>query len=55
MRAAVANYREVTLAGELATGKELLRAAGIAADLPSAVDIVDARHQELFGWVLARG
>ena len=55
VRAAVANYREVTLAGELATGKELLRAAGVAADLPSAVDIVDARHQELFGWVLREG
>jgi two-component system, NarL family, sensor histidine kinase DesK len=55
VRAAVANYREVTLAGELATGKELLRAAGIAADLPTAVDIVDVRHQELFGWVLREG
>jgi two-component system sensor histidine kinase DesK len=55
VRAAVANYREVTLAGELATGKELLRAAGIAADLPTAVDVVDPRHQELFGWVLREG
>ncbi len=55
VRAAVANYREVTLAAELATGKELLRAAGVAADLPSAVDIVDDRHQELFGWVLREG
>jgi two-component system sensor histidine kinase DesK len=55
VRAAVANYREVTLAGELATGKELLRAAGVTADLPSAVDIVDVRHQELFGWVLREG
>ena len=34
VRAAVANYRDVTLAGELATGRELLRAAGITADLP---------------------
>jgi two-component system sensor histidine kinase DesK len=55
VRAAVANYREVTLAGELASGKELLRAAGIAADLPTAVDIVDVRHQQLFGWVLREG
>ena len=55
VRAAVANYREVTLAGELASGKELLRAAGIAADLPTAVDVVDPRHQELFGWVLREG
>ncbi len=35
VRAAVSNYRDVTLAGELATGRELLRAAGIAADLPA--------------------
>ncbi len=55
VRAAVASYRDVTLAGELATGRELLRAAGIAADLPRAVDIVDLRHQELFGWVLREG
>ncbi len=41
VRAAVANYRDVTLAGELATGRELLRAAGIDADLPRAVDVVD--------------
>ena len=55
MRAAVANYREVTLAGELATGRQLLRAAGIAADLPRAVDMVDPAHQELFGWVVREG
>jgi len=42
VRAAVSNYREVTLAGELATGHELLRAAGIAAELPPAADVVDA-------------
>jgi two-component system sensor histidine kinase DesK len=55
VRAAVANYRDVTLAGELATGRQLLRAAGIAADLPRAVDIVDPAHQELFGWVVREG
>jgi two-component system sensor histidine kinase DesK len=55
VRAAVANYREVNLAGELATGRELLRAAGIAADLPRAVDSVDERAQELFGWVVREG
>jgi two-component system sensor histidine kinase DesK len=55
VRAAVANYRDVTLAGELATGRELLRAAGISADLPHATDIIDARAQELFGWVLREG
>lgn len=55
VRAAVANYREVTLTGELASGRELLRAAGIAAELPSAVDGVDPAHQELFGWVVREG
>ena len=55
VRAAVASYREVTLAGELATGRQLLRAAGITADLPHAVDDVDPAHQELFGWVVREG
>ena len=49
VRAAVSSYREVTVAGELARGKELLRAAGITADLPTATDIVNATHQELYG------
>jgi two-component system, NarL family, sensor histidine kinase DesK len=55
VRAAVSNYREVTLAGELATGRELLRAAGIVAELPPAVDVIDESTQELFGWVLREG
>ncbi len=55
MRAAVTNYRDVTLTGELATGRELLRAAGIAADLPGAADVVEPAHQELFGWVIREG
>jgi len=55
VRAAVANYRDVTLAGELATGRELLRAAGITAELPRATDVVDSSHQELFGWVVREG
>jgi two-component system sensor histidine kinase DesK len=55
VRAAVANYRDVTLAGELATGRQLLRAVGVTADLPPAVDMVDPAHQELFGWVVREG
>jgi two-component system sensor histidine kinase DesK len=55
VRAAVSNYRDVSLAGELATGRELLRAAGITADLPRAVDAVDPSNQELFGWVVREG
>ncbi len=55
VRAAVSNYREVTLARELATAAELLRAAGIEADLPGAVDGVTPANQELFGWILREG
>ncbi|MCP2343114.1 sensor histidine kinase [Actinomadura rupiterrae] len=55
VRAAVSGYREVTLPGELARGRELLRAAGVTADLPSAVDVVDPAHRELFGWVVREG
>ncbi|GAA3544225.1 sensor histidine kinase [Amycolatopsis ultiminotia] len=52
VRAAVSGYRDVTLAGELARGRELLRAAGITADLPT---YADGAHQELFGWVVREG
>jgi two-component system sensor histidine kinase DesK len=55
VRAAVGGYREVTLAGELATGRQVLRAAGIAADLPPATDVVRPSHHELFGWVVREG
>ncbi len=55
VRAAVSNYRGVNLAGELALGRELLHAAGIAAELPPAVEVVDEATQELFGWVLREG
>jgi two-component system, NarL family, sensor histidine kinase DesK len=55
VRGAVSGYRDVTLAGELATGRQLLRAAGITADLPGAVEVVDPAHQELFGWVVREG
>jgi two-component system sensor histidine kinase DesK len=55
VRAAVSGYRDVTVAGELARGRELLRASGVTADLPTATDMVDAAHQELFGWVVREG
>ncbi|TYC12603.1 sensor histidine kinase [Actinomadura syzygii] len=55
VRAAVSGYRDVTLAGELARGRELLRAAGVAADLPTAYDGVPPERQELFGWVVREG
>ena len=55
VRAAVSGYREVTLSGELATGRQVLRAAGFVADLPKAVDDVDPTYEELFGWVVREG
>ena len=55
VRAAVVGYREVSLAVELATAREVLGAAGIAADLPRAVDEVPAELRELFGWAVREG
>lgn len=55
MRAAVSGHRDVTLAGELANGRELLRAAGVVADLPTAYDVVPPERQELFGWTVREG
>jgi two-component system, NarL family, sensor histidine kinase DesK len=55
VRAAVSTYRDVTLVGELARGRELLRASGIAADLPTATDVVNPAHSELLGWALREG
>ena len=55
VRAAVSSYRGVTLAAELAQGRELLRASGVTVDLPTAPDVVDVAYQELFGWVVREG
>ncbi len=55
VRAAVSGFHDVTLAGELATARAVLRASGIAADLPGAVDSVPPDRQELFGWVVREG
>jgi two-component system sensor histidine kinase DesK len=55
VRAAVAGHRDVTLAGEIATAREVLRAAGVVAELPGSVDIVEPSLSELFGWVTREG
>jgi two-component system, NarL family, sensor histidine kinase DesK len=52
VRAAVAGHNDVTLAGELATSREVLRAAAIQAEVPGSVDVVDPELSELFGWVI---
>jgi two-component system sensor histidine kinase DesK len=54
-RTAVAGYREVRLATELATAREVLAAAGIQAVLPGVVDDVPADLGGLFGWVVREG
>ncbi len=55
VRAAVSGYREVTVAGELVRGRELLRAVGVTGELPTEVGMVDAAYQELFGWAVREG
>ena len=55
VRAAVAGHHDVTLAGELATAREVLRASGILAELPGSVDVVDPALSETFGWVVREG
>lgn len=55
VRAAVSGYREVTLGNELAAAREVLRAAGITADLPGAIDAVAQPDDELFAWVVREG
>jgi two-component system, NarL family, sensor histidine kinase DesK len=55
VRATVSGTREVSLTGELAAARSALAAAGIRADLPGAVDVVPARHRELFAWALREG
>jgi two-component system, NarL family, sensor histidine kinase DesK len=55
VRAAVSNYRVVTLTNELATAQEVLRATGIDARVLTPTDVVDPELQELFGWVVREG
>jgi two-component system sensor histidine kinase DesK len=55
VRATVSGMREVSLTGELAAARSALAAAGIEAELPSAVDVVPARHRELLAWALREG
>ena len=52
VRAAVSAHHEVTLTGEIATAREVLRAAGVVAELPPSVAESDPLLSELFGWVV---
>ncbi|MGH3069316.1 MAG: sensor histidine kinase [Streptosporangiaceae bacterium] len=56
VRAAAAGYREITLAGELASARTALAAAGIEADLPDQeMCQIPRLQQELFGWAVREG
>jgi len=55
VRATVSGMRQLSLTGELAAARQALDAAGIAADLPSAVDDVPARYRELFAFAVREG
>jgi two-component system sensor histidine kinase DesK len=55
VRATVRGYRDVSLAGELASARSVLAAAGISAEIPTAIDGVPDGNRELFGWVVREG
>jgi two-component system sensor histidine kinase DesK len=56
VRTAAAGYREITLAGELASARTALAAAGIEADLPDQeLSQIPRLQQELFGWAVREG
>ena len=55
VRAAVAGYREPSLAGELVSARSALTAAGITPVLPTAVDQVPEDRRELFAWAIREG
>ncbi|MBF9133446.1 sensor histidine kinase [Plantactinospora sp. S1510] len=55
VRSTVGAYREITLSTELASARTALRAAGVAAELPTSdVELPPARS-ELFGWAVREG
>lgn len=52
VRATAAGYRDVSLAAELAVARSVLEAAGMRAELPTAVDDVTPAGREVFGYVV---
>jgi two-component system sensor histidine kinase DesK len=55
VRTVVSGYREISLLGEIATAREVLRAAEIEARLPVTDEQVPVQYRELFAWVLREG
>jgi two-component system sensor histidine kinase DesK len=52
VRATASGFRQMSLAGQLAVAASVLRAAGVTAQVPGAVDDVDPSVRELFGYVV---
>jgi two-component system, NarL family, sensor histidine kinase DesK len=55
VRRTVAGFRDLSLPGELARARVSLAAAGIEADLPSAVEAVPTPLREVCAWTLREG
>jgi two-component system sensor histidine kinase DesK len=55
VRRTVAGFRDLSLPGELARARVSLAAAGIDADLPSAVEAVPSHLREVCAWTLREG
>ena len=55
VRSTVGGYRQASLAGELVSARAVLDAAGIEAELPTAVDEVPGERRELLGWAVREG
>lgn len=55
VRATLSGYRSASLSAEVAGARAALASAGIAADLPRAVDNVLPAYQESFAYVLREG
>ena len=55
VRATLSGYRSASLSAEVAGARAALASAGIAADLPRAVDDVLPAYQESFAYVLREG
>lgn len=52
IRATVSGLRVASLADEVAAARSALADAGVQADLPDELDVVDPRHRVLLAWVL---
>ena len=52
VRAAVGGIRSARLDDEIASAERVLASAGIAADMPADLTVVDPRHRVVLAWVL---